>query len=340
MSSTRKVLCFGEVLLRICPDTVGHWIGNKQLPVYIGGAELNVCRALAKWKVPVSFLSSLPDNLMASQVIKQLEQEHIDTSPILRTGKRMGLYFLPQGEQLQQHGVVYDREGSSFSELKRDMIDWEKVLKGVSWFHLSAINPALNNELAWVCEEGMKAAKILGCTVSIDLNYRQKLWKNGRDPRWVMESLLPYCDVVMGNVWAADQMLGIEVDDSLNTDEQEACVQHAFKTSHRIMDFFPDVKMVFNTFRFEKNGLRYFATLNTADHKLVSKNYVASEVTDKVGSGDCFMAGIIYGSLNGLSEKDTLEFATSAAFQKLFTRGDANVRAAEEVVLFAEQYAV
>jgi len=334
-----KVLCLGEILLRICPDAQGDWIEKQGLPVFIGGAELNVTRALAKWQVPVSFLSRLPDNFLANQVVQQLEQEHIDTSGILRGGRRIGLYFLPTGQTIQNQGVIYDREGSSFAELKRGMIDWNSVLDGVSWFHFSAINPALNDEIAWLCEEGMKAAHDRGITVSIDLNYRPKLWQRGRDPRWVMESLLPYCQVIMGNVWAADSMLGIQVDESLQTHDKQACIEHAHITSHRIMELFPDVRHVYNTFRFETNELQYFATLNTDTESFVSTTYHSPDIVDKVGSGDCFMAGIIHGTINKKAPQEILDFCTSAAFQKLFTKGDTNTRTAEEIVLFSASYA-
>jgi 2-dehydro-3-deoxygluconokinase len=307
--------------------------------VFIGGAELNVSRALARWQVPVSFLSRLPDNFLAKQVERQLQEEQVDTSQILKGGRRMGLYFLPTGETIQNQGVIYDREGSSFWELKREMIDWDSIFDGVSWFHISAINPALNDEIAWLCEAGMKAAHDKGITVSMDLNYRPKLWKTGRDPRWVMESLLPYCHVVMGNVWAADSMLGILVDKSFQTHDKEACVQHAQITSKRIMELFPDVREVYNTFRFETNELSYFATLNTKEESFVSTTYRAADIVDKVGSGDCFMAGIIFGASQNKAAQETLDFCTAAAFQKLFTKGDANSRSPEEIILFSNTYA-
>lgn len=335
---TGKVLCLGEILLRICPDTSAQWIADQRLPIYIGGAELNVSRALAKWNIPVSFLSSMPDNFLATQVLQEIEAEGISTTHIRRTGNRIGLYFLPTGETIQNHGVIYDREGSSFSMLKRGEIDWASVFDGVSWFHLSAINPALSDEVAWVCEEGMKWAHANGIVVSMDLNYRPKLWKNGRDPRWVMESLLPYCSVLMGNVWAADRMVGIPVDEQFETNDRQACIDHAHRSSERIMEIFPDIRQVFNTFRFESNPLRYFATINTREEALVSSTYRTSKVEDKVGTGDCFMAGVIYSYFNGFSPQQTLDYAAAAAFQKLFTRGDANQRSAEEVVAFASQY--
>lgn len=334
-----RVLCMGELLLRICPDSQGDWIENQSMPVFIGGAELNVTRALARWDMPVSFLSRLPDNFLANQVMHQLQVEKVDTSRILRGGHRTGLYFLPTGETIQNQGVIYDREESSFWELKRGMIDWDSVFEGISWFHISAINPALNDEIAWLCEEGMKVAHEKGITVSIDLNYRPKLWKAGRDPRWVMESLLPYCNVVMGNVWAADSMLGIQVDKTLQTHDKDACVKHSRITSQRIMQLFPDVKQVYNTFRFETTELSYFATLNTPGNSFVSATYRSKDIVDKVGSGDCFMAGIIFGTKADKGSQDTLDFSTAAAFQKLFTKGDSNVRSADQIVLFSASYA-
>ena len=143
----------------------------------------------------------------------------------------------------------------------------------------------------------------------------------------------------MGNVWAADSMLGIHVDKSLQTHSKDACVEHAQVTSGRIMQLFPDVKQVYNTFRFETNELKYFATLNTPGHSFVSKTYSSPDIVDKVGSGDCFMAGIIHGTLNNRPPQEILDFCTSAAFQKLFTKGETNTRSAEEIVLFSNSYA-
>ena len=334
-----KVLCLGEILLRICPDSGGDWIGEQSMPAYIGGAELNASRALARWKVPVSILSSLPDHFLARQVANQLQLEGVETDNIIWSGRRMGLYFLPGGETIQNQGVIYDREGSSFWHLKRGMVNWDKVFQGVTWFHISAINPALNDELAWLCEEGMRIAHEKGITVSIDLNYRPKLWTNGRDPRWVMESLLPYCHIVMGNVWAADSMLGIEVDESFEIEDKQACIDHAQRTSERILQLFPDVRQVYNTFRFEQGGLSYFATLNERAQQFSTRTYRADQIVDKVGSGDCFMAGIIYGALNDHEPQQALDFCAAAAFQKLFTPGDANMRSVDEIVLFSSSYA-
>lgn len=198
--------------MRICPDVAGDWLEENSLPFYVGGAEANVATALALWGIPSAYLTALPDNLLARQIAAYLGEKGIDVSRVLYQGDRLGLYYLPKGKDLKNAGVIYDRAHSSFSALRSGMIDWDRVLEGVEWLHFSAISPALNQGVAEVCEEGLKAATGKGIMISVDLNYRAKLWQYGVAPTAVMPRLVEYCDLVMGNLWAAEKMLGIPVD--------------------------------------------------------------------------------------------------------------------------------
>jgi len=328
------VLSFGELLLRICPDGDGGWLEDNALSCYVGGAEANVATALALWNIPSAYFTVLPDNMMSHQLTGYLGRRGIDTSRVIYQGARLGLYFLPKGKDLKNAGVIYDRDHSSFSDLRPGTIDWDKVFQGVKWLHFSAISPALNARVAAVCEEGLAAAVAKKITVSVDLNYRAKLWQYGAAPVDIMPGLVQYCDLVMGNLWAAEKMLGVPVDPSISeSSTKEAYLAHAEKTSQAIMQKFPRAKMVANTFRFDKegSGIRYYTTLYTGGKLYHSKEYLADRIVDKVGSGDCFMAGLIYGQYSGKDYRDTLEFATAAAFQKLFISNDATNQRVEAI---------
>jgi 2-dehydro-3-deoxygluconokinase len=339
---SKKVLSFGELLLRICPDAGGGWLKENSLPFYVGGAEANVATALALWRIPSGYFSALPDNLLAHQVAGYLEEKGVDMSRVLYQGERLGLYFLPKGKDVKNAGVIYDRDHSSFSALKPGEIDWDAVLADVGWLHFSAISPALNQSVAQVCGEMLRAAaEKKGVTISVDLNYRPKLWQYGVAPTAVMPELVQYCDLVMGNLWAAEKMLGIPVDSSLTgTDRKEDYLEHARRSSEAILAAFPRVKQVAKTFRFdrEEGGIQYY-TAFYGDGKLhASREYFSDKIVDKVGSGDCFMAGLIRGISRGQSVQETLEFATAAAFQKLFIPSDATDQRAEDIQKFMTDY--
>jgi 2-dehydro-3-deoxygluconokinase len=333
----KKVLSFGELLLRICPDVDGNWLEENNLPFYIGGAEANVATALALWGIPSAYLTALPDNLLARQLAAHLEEKGIDVSRVVYQGERLGLYYLPRGKDLKNAGVIYDRAHSSFSALRPGTIDWDMVLEGVGWLHFSAISPALNRCVAEVCAEGVKAASWKGITISVDLNYRAKLWQYGVTPTAVMPGLVEYCDVVMGNLWAAEKMLGIPVDAELTEQgKKEDFLEHARRSSEQIVERFPRVRQVAKTFRFDKGekGIHYYTTFYHDGKLYPSREYRSDAIVDKVGSGDCYMAGLIRGLYRQEPVADVVEFATAAAFQKLFIPSDATNQPAEDIEKF------
>ena len=297
-----KVLSFGELLLRICPDADGDWLNENRLPFYVGGAELNVATALAVWDVPSKYFTVLPDNGVSAQITAFLDKKGIDTSAIHHDGHRIGLYFLTRGHDVKNSALVYDRANSAFAGLKPGVINWDKVLNGICWFHFSAICPALSQNVADVCLEALQAAAAKNITISVDLNYRSKLWQYGKSPLEVMPDLVKYCDLVMGNVWAAEMMLGIPVVPNVHESGLKSIyLKEALKTSQGIMANFPKCQAVANTFRFDAtHDIKYYTTLYTDDQFYHSAEYETQAVTDKVGSGDCFMAGLIYGFYNNL----------------------------------------
>jgi 2-dehydro-3-deoxygluconokinase len=319
----KKVLCFGELLLRISPAIGGGKTDNQPMQVYVGGAEANVATALAGWNVPVKYCTVLPDNFMAEHVRHYLEYNNIFTSSILLAGNRIGIYYLERGADLKG-SVVYDREHSAFSEVKRGMIDWDKVLHDVSWFNFSAISPALNENVADVCLEALEAAAGKDITISVDLNYRSRLWKYGKEPIEVMPKLVEYCDLVMGNIWSANTLLGTPIDEKIpDKNSKQAYLDHSESTSKEIVSKFSKCKVVANTFRFDQKELLYYTTMYKEGKQYSSNEFTTARVVDRSGSGDCFMAGLIYGLYNDHSPDDIVNYAAAAAFGKLQEEGDA-----------------
>lgn len=320
-NSTKKIACFGELLLRLSPDTDGQCWQAHQLPAFIGGAELNVASALGAWGAPVKFITALPANELSETLQKLVEDRNVELVASRVPDSRLGLYYLPQGADLKAAGVIYDRSHSAFAGLQPGQIDWQRVLADVDWLHISAINPGLNATLVEVCEEALKKAKEMGVRISIDLNYRPKLWKYGADPVVLMPRLLAYADIVMGNIWAAEKLLGIPalLDTSEGKTDEELIT--AAKTSTAVLrQQYPQAQEVVYTFRLAN---RYFSVAQQLENTVVSRCFPIREVVDRAGSGDCFMAGFIYGKRNGYSLAEQLNLAAAAAVQKMTERGDA-----------------
>lgn len=332
-------LCFGELLLRMSPMPQAQWIQDAQMPVFVGGAELNVATALASWQQPVRYCTALPNNSLSEDISGVLKEKNIDVSSILFSGDRIGLYYLTQGTDLKDAGVIYDRAHSSFSDLEPGTIDWDDVLDEVNWFHFSAITPALSPTAALVCKEALEAAAKRNITISIDLNYRSKLWQYGKQPIEIMPELVQYCDVIMGNIWSAHSLLEIAIDTSIHEYRSKSVyLQHATETARFLMQQFPKCKTVAQTFRFDENdGIKYYGTLNDMRSQYLSHEYEIDNITDKVGSGDCFMAGLIYGLQNNHKPQDIIDFAAAAAVGKMKEAGDSTQQTVEMVLQLMDE---
>ena len=323
------IFSFGELLLRLSPAPNKEWIHTHSTSMYIGGAELNVAGALARWNLPARYGTALPDHYLSKEIIESLEDKNIDTSAIHLSGNRIGIYYLINGADLKSTGVIYDRAGSSFSELRPGMIDWNNVLDGCGWFHFSAISPALNENAAAVCREALEAASIKGLKISVDLNYRSKLWQYGKLPKAVMSELVNYCDLIMGNIWSAEILLGLDptIPSSEGKSRQEL-IDAAGKSMMQLHQRFPKAAAVAYTFRLEKE---YWAVLQHGKEQVVSKQYLKKNVKDKAGSGDCFMAGLIYGFYHENSLQELIDYAAAAAVGKLQEEGDTTRQTIEMV---------
>ena len=324
-----KIFCFGEILLRLSPTGGSESFEQNLMPVYVGGAELNAAHALSLWKLPVKFCTAMPDNFLTESIRKYLEHKEIDTSAIVHIGERLGIYYLEQGKDMKNTGVVFDRAGSSFAELRPGIINWQAVLKEVSWFHFSAIAASLTNNAAAVCLEAVEAANDLGITISVDLNYREKLWQYGKKPVDIMPELVKYCDVMMGNIWAVESLLGLAspIKESMDKSENDL-IDAAAKSINEIHLTYPKVQTIAFTYRLDD---KYFAVIENESETLISKTFKLFNVIDKVGSGDCFMAGLIYGLYKKHSLQQVVDFAATAAVGKLYEKGDTTKQSIEEI---------
>lgn len=311
------------------PDASGEWLSKNQLPVYLGGAELNVANALANWKVPVKYFTALPDNAMSNAIVASQEANNIDCSSIHFSGNRIGIYYLTQGADLKNTGVIYDREHSSFADLKPGMINWNEVLADCDWFHFSAISPALNATVAGVCKEALEVAAKKGLTISVDLNYRSKLWQYGKMPATVMPELVNYCHIIMGNIWSVESLLGIPATLESSTGKPTAALVAAAKQSiDAVSAAYPAATTFAYTFRLSDS---YFGVLQKDNTMFTSADYKINQVIDKVGSGDCFMAGLLYGFYNANPAANIVNFAAAAAVGKLYEIGDASKQTIQDV---------
>ncbi len=325
-----RVFCFGELLLRMSPELDRQWIAKATVPVYVGGAELNVATALAGWNVGSKYCTALPDNYLSKEIIHEINTRNVDSSSIHFSGNRIGIYYLPGGADLKNAGVIYDRAHSSFSELKPGMINWADVLQNCSWFHFSAISPALNRNIVAVCEEALQAATAKNMTISVDLNYREKLWQYGENPTNVMPALLKYCHVVMGNLWAAEKLLAVKSTILASKGKSKAELISAAEESFKLLkSLYPKVRSIAYTFRLDDS---YFGVLSQNDSMAVSKPFLLKGTVDKVGSGDCFMGGLIYGLLTNKAPSEIIDFAAAAAVGKLHEKGDATKNSVEQVL--------
>lgn len=324
-----RIITFGEILLRLSPE----W-SKQQAALFVGGAEANVAAALATWGNKVAYISKVPENGLSRQVLQQLEKVGIATDRMLWGGDRIGAYYLAQGADLKHAEVVYDRKYSSFSAIKPGTVDWDALLGDAEWFHWSAISPALNPDAVEVCREVLEAATRRGMTISTDLNYRSKLWQYGQSPLQIMPELTKYCHLIMGNIWAANMMLGTPLDQvAIAVDKEEQYLEAAKASAADIIRAFPKCDRVAFTFRFSAAPAHnlYYAVYWKDGELFVSKQYETNEVVDRVGSGDCFMAGLIHANLNGYTNQETISYAAAAAYSKLFVTGDFNLTTRETI---------
>ena len=318
-----KIVTFGEILLRLSPPSHLRLTQATSFDLYYGCAEANVAASLAKFGFPVKFITSVPANELGESALSMLRSFGVE--PVAKIqGKRLGIYYFEQGASERPGKVVYDREDSSFSMLRKGMIDWEKAFEGADWFHWSGITPSLSLELAELCEEALEVASKMGLTISADLNYRPTLWNYGKNANEIMPNLVKYCDLLLGGINESEIVLGI-------SKQENESVESVFSNW---MKAFPKLKTIVTTKRLRANASSNGVSAEFYNGKefLKSKEYNISHIIDRIGAGDAFMAGIIYGLINWPDDhQSALEFAVAATCLKHSISGDINLSTAEEI---------
>ncbi len=300
-----------------------------------GGGEANVAVSLANYGLDAHFITRLPDNDIAKACIKDLRSYGVDTSGIVFGGDRVGIYFLETGAVARPSKVVYDRANSSIATVRPGMIDWNKVFEGADWFHWTGITPALSQGAADVCLEAVRAANALGVTVSCDLNYRKNLWKYGKQAGEVMPALVEGCDIILGNEEDADKVFGIKPEGFDVTATGGAIDQGRFRSvGEQLMKRFPRAKKVIITLRgsINANHNTWGGVLWDGRTLYESPRYDITHIVDRVGGGDSFMGGLIYGLLTWPGDDQrALNFAVAASCLKHTVFGDYNQVTVAEV---------
>ena len=335
MTHMPKVITFGEIMLRLSTPGYLRFSQARQFDATFGGGEANVAVSLANFGVDVGFVTRFPDNDIARSCIRDLRSYGVDTGSCITGGDRLGIYFLETGAVARPSKVVYDRAGSSIATIEPGMVDWDKVLEGAEWFHWTGITPALSQGAADVCLEAVRAANRLGLTVSCDLNYRKNLWKYGKKSSEVMPALVEGCDIILGNEEDADKVFGINPEGFDVTATAGSIDQGRFRSvAEQLMARFPRAKKVIITLRgsINANHNTWGGVLFDGSKLYESPRYDITHIVDRVGGGDSFMGGLIYGLLNFKGDDQrALNFAVAASCLKHTIFGDFNQVTVAEV---------
>ena len=323
-----KVITFGEIMLRLSTPGYLRFGQAKEFDATFGGGEANVAVSLANYGIDAKFITRLPDNDIAKACIRDLRSFGVDTSGIVTGGERMGIYFLETGAIARPSKVIYDRAHSAIATIEPGMIDWKKVFEGADWFHWTGITPAISQGAADVCLEAVRAANALGVTVSCDLNFRKNLWKYGKTAGEVMPALVEGCDVILGNEEDADKVFGIRPEGFDATATGGAIDQGRFRSvGEQLMRRFPRAKKVVITLRgsINANHNTWGGVLWDGKTLYQSPRYDITHIVDRVGGGDSFMGGLIYGLLTWPGDDQrALNFAAAASCLKHTVFGDYN----------------
>lgn len=326
-----KVVTFGEVMLRLKAPGRERFLQSPLLEASFGGGEANVAISLAQFGLQACFVTALPSHPIADACVGELRRFGVDTSHILRKGRRMGIYFLEGGANQRPSQVIYDRTGSSIAKSKPGDFDWDKILDGAAWFHVTGITPALGQNVADLCLEAVQKARRKSIAVSCDYNYRKKLWNYGKAAPEIMREMVRHVDVGIANEEDCQKALGIQMDVDVHAGRLEAETYRVI--AERVLGEFPNLKKQTITLR-ESHSADYnswSSVLHNRGHFLQSRKYEITDVVDRVGGGDSFAAGLIYGLLTYQDDARALEFAVAASCLKHSIPGDYNRVSASEV---------
>ena len=328
-----KVVTFGEIMMRLSPPGFLRFGQARSFDVIYGGGEANVAVAMANFGLPVEYVTRLPDNDLGEACIQFLRQYGVGVDRIVRGGDRLGIYFLEFGAVQRGSKVIYDRAHSALASIEPGMIDWERVFSDAGWFHWTGITPAISSGAAAVCLEAVKTAREMGLTVSCDLNYRKKLWKWGKTPSEVMPELVGYCDLAVGNEEDAHKVFGIKAPDTDVTAGRVDADKYHY-VCQELARRFPNLKRVAITLRGSISASRntWSAVLWDNGDLYTGPSFDITHIVDRVGGGDSFCAGLIYG-LRAYEDdaQRALGFAVAASCLKHSIFGDFNLVTVAEV---------
>ena len=325
----KKVVTFGEIMLRLAAPGYERFTQARSYKATFGGGEANVAVSLANFGIPSEFVTRLPVNDIARACVDEVRSLGVDTSHIVYGGDRLGLYFLETGAVARGSKVIYDRAKSAMAEIRPGMIDWQTVLKDAAWFHWSGITPAISQSAADACMEAVSVANEMGVKVSADLNFRKNLWKYGKEAAEVLPALVEKSDVLIAGEKDAAIIFGVQP--GLVEEDQYARFE---AVARRMRDKYPHLQRVVTTFRgaVNANCNTWEAGLYDGKQLYRSRKYELTHIVDRIGGGDSFMAGLIYGWLNfGQDEQQTLDFADAASALKHTIFGDYNLATVDEV---------
>ncbi len=326
----------GEIMLRLKSADNLKLFQESSLEATFGGGEANVAVSVSNFGLEGKFVSAIPANLIGDACIGELRRYGVDTSSILRQGKRLGIYFLEAGANQRPSKVVYDRAGSSISEAVIEDFNWDNVFKDAQWFHISGITPAISQSAADLSLYAVKEAQKRGIKVSLDLNYRKKLWLYGKSATEVMTELVKHVDVIIANEEDCQKSLGIEMED-IDVTAGELSTEHFKKLSSKVLETYPNVSSIAITMResLSANHNNWAASFNNRSDFIVSKKYEIHNIIDRVGGGDSFAAGLIYGLISLPTHQEALEFAVAASCLKHSILGDFNLVTKDDVLALA-----
>jgi 2-dehydro-3-deoxygluconokinase len=328
-----KVVTFGEIMLRLATPGFLRFSQATEFEATYAGGEANVAVSLANYGMDAYFVSRLPNNDIADAAVSFLWKHKVKTDYIVKGGERLGIYFLESGAVSRGSKVIYDRAHSSFDSIRSGMIDWDKVFDGAKWFHWTGITPSISEGAAHVCKEACEVAAKKGITISTDLNYRAKLWKWGKPAGEVMEELVKHCDIILGNEEDADMVFGIKPE---GVDVTSGHVEGAAYESvgKQLMSKFPKAKKIIITLRgsISASHNSWSGVLWNGKQLIQAPTYQITHIVDRVGGGDSFMGGLIYGLMTyPQDDQKALNFAVAASCLKHTIKGDFNLVTIEEV---------
>lgn len=326
-----RIITFGEIMLRLRPEGFERFFQSSRLEATFGGGEANVAVSLANFGEDVAFITVLPDNPLGIACRDELRKYGVDTKEIIFSEGRLGIYFLETGSNQRPSKVVYDRADSCMSRAQPGAFEWPRIFWNADWFHISGITPAISESAASLSLDAVKAARRAGVTVSIDLNYRKNLWKYTDSPKAIMSELAEYVDVVIANEEDIQKSLGITCEADVTKGKLD---ESQYETLAKALTTrYPNVKAVAITLRESKsaNHNDWSACLYTGENFYVSKKYEIRDIVDRVGGGDSFSAGLIYGFNHYPERSDALEFAVAASCLKHTIGGDFNRVSVKEI---------